>query len=1621
MKKVYSLLCLIMMMGVVTAASESLYVWGDNGTYVGSKVNFFANYSNSSGYPINMTGVYCGFSVNDSGGWSSNINMSYNDSRFYVYNKTYLTAGEKYFNVTCNGSDGGYLTLSAMNRTVQLETTTTTTVTTSTVTTSTSTTVSTSTTTTTLPMRLVFTVPAQGAVVYVNQNRTTQVSFSARCGTIPCLGSVIYVMVQDMSLMTPSPFVCGNIAANKQCNATFNLNVTSAMGVPKHVWGRFDSTSGSNETGFYSVVATRYNSSVRNLMGVNLFDWNKNIYVRKYTGFDVAANVTCKSGACGNINVGLVGLTGGMQLIGQTPSTCNLMSQGMSCLVAFRLNATGNIGGVYKFVVNASNGADYAVSYERQLHVLEKIANATSQGSFNDTYVCNGTAVDIDGDGTHFYNSSFVWFSNNTPIFTGSSVLRCSVDAVCESKNNLFCLGCVTDDRGYDSICALSGAIYINYTPLGASPFITPYNPKFGNELICNENASDPEGRGLNFTYKWFMNDTESIYVSKTLGALATEANQNWTCQVVASDGVGVVKVNSSAVYIIGACPTTPELLIPNNDTFAVDYPLFMDWSNSTTTSGGVITYNLQISNDSDFIVNAINIDPIPSEYYVYTRIPETTYYWRARAYSYGCYSNWSRALMFVRANGTCADGIKNYHGGLMEESVDCGGPCAPCQCANMSLGSVTIFGQDNSTGLNREIVLSTTDNSEFERHCFDGCFGPEFGETDTDCGGFGVWACPQCGDKQDCMSDYDCQNGLYCHRGTGEGVQDKPGNCMSNVNLEVCRNGLYNPTVGESDVDCGGPCDRCGVGKMCAGTVDCTDGLLCNQFDKCVLPTEESQLKKGRQYGGIGTRGLGMNQAFCSGSSGLETKAEKPTGIGGYVGCAVFGNPFPNFEFPLLGSVVGTGYNTLQYSIDASGFSKLWRNTGLSNPRVVYHIDIWIDAYKVWVPFWTASDGQEYRCNTDQDCTVQGVWGGTTASSFNPVNLGICDPDPYIIPGLSNAPGVMDCRLECAGVGAANILENVIQDPLAAASWTGITDIIDCPNKCKHCRPFAGSVPFQGFDQGLINPYPIPQKSECMYVPLCASNKYRVSAQVFTVDAGGRQLPVPTENHIPFSACVAIFNTGADDKFTAKLECTPTTALPSATNSEFNDLKECKQPLLWDVSRCDGEAPLGMNVGSLAAGTTIDLFPTTDTFRRYYDRTGCSYADDVKTLKYIRTSCIVSPDEEELFSSILQKPLKEIPCADPKDVIIDFTDLYTQVLSSTSFAGGKYYRAWDDKVDPKKILMLITRKAAGNKECLVYDNLNSNAFKVWTDPSTYFDLYRGGESLQDQRYGPRIRMPLCSGDTYNVLVYFIENSLSFNTDRTYSSIADWQFHSAVQTAVPVISAPVVFTEILLPDTTRRFLEQYAPDGFRCSEIFNRDNGCAGDSFLDLMKSAGGVTLLAKNQFTVPNVGDTVNIGDITSVDSNTGEDLCYTDYYYTFKFDPDSLGVVEIDKNWYNISGAGNMKITDPGKLVDMFYRIFSPFDLSMPLGITIGTIMDALFSDGLWAALRMIVLVLVFYASKILIWVLMYGLISYMWIRMAARGHSIYILLLVIFLILLVLGKFGTYDNFIRMLLGR
>ena len=177
-----------------------------------------------------------------------------------------------------------------------------------------------------------------------------------------------------------------------------------------------------------------------------------------------------------------------------------------------------------------------------------------------------------------------------------------------------------------------------------------------------------------------------------------------------------------------------------------------------------------------------------------------------------------------------------------LETDVDCGGQaCATvdkrCAAATADAPAGSCFvGSDCASGL---CVFGAAADSEENENPFGDCVsctnGLEDGdETDVDCGGP---ACVTCNDHLSCLDDTDCTSNTCTE-----------GSCAVNAQGTECNNGAKSGD--ESDVDCGGRCNKCADGKLCTINEDCTShscvGGTCASCSNGIKDADEADVDCG-------------------------------------------------------------------------------------------------------------------------------------------------------------------------------------------------------------------------------------------------------------------------------------------------------------------------------------------------------------------------------------------------------------------------------------------------------------------------------------------------------------------------------------------------------------------------------------------------------------------------------------------------------------------------------------------------------------------------------------------------------------------------------------------------------
>jgi hypothetical protein len=163
----------------------------------------------------------------------------------------------------------------------------------------------------------------------------------------------------------------------------------------------------------------------------------------------------------------------------------------------------------------------------------------------------------------------------------------------------------------------------------------------------------------------------------------------------------------------------------------------------------------------------------------------------------------------------TCSDTIKNG----TETDVDCGGTCSKCT-DNKTCAAATDCASgvcDNTTKKCKAAACNDTVKNGTE--------------TDVDCGGT---CATKCADNKTCAVGADCATGV-CD------------NVTKKCKAAACSDAVKNGT--ETDVDCGGTCaTKCIDTKKCAVAADCASGVCDGVALTCTAPACNDTVKNGSE-----------------------------------------------------------------------------------------------------------------------------------------------------------------------------------------------------------------------------------------------------------------------------------------------------------------------------------------------------------------------------------------------------------------------------------------------------------------------------------------------------------------------------------------------------------------------------------------------------------------------------------------------------------------------------------------------------------------------------------------------------------------------------------------------------
>ena len=181
------------------------------------------------------------------------------------------------------------------------------------------------------------------------------------------------------------------------------------------------------------------------------------------------------------------------------------------------------------------------------------------------------------------------------------------------------------------------------------------------------------------------------------------------------------------------------------------------------------------------------------------------------------------------------------------ETDQDCGGSCTACDVNRKCKIDLDCKSNKCAAGICVSVSCSKDEECNGVGHSCDTILGKcstcldnqkNGEETDVDCGG----PCKsKCTVYQGCKKDSDCQSNICGATGTCEPTLCQKDNDCNVANSERCDEGVCischdNEKNGdETDVDCGGSCNKCSIGKSCLADKDCDTGLKCDESKKCV------------------------------------------------------------------------------------------------------------------------------------------------------------------------------------------------------------------------------------------------------------------------------------------------------------------------------------------------------------------------------------------------------------------------------------------------------------------------------------------------------------------------------------------------------------------------------------------------------------------------------------------------------------------------------------------------------------------------------------------------------------------------------------------------------------------
>jgi len=302
----------------------------------------------------------------------------------------------------------------------------------------------------------------------------------------------------------------------------------------------------------------------------------------------------------------------------------------------------------YKICCNDTNGLDVGTScsgyYETLLHLSDQ-TNAHAELNNESNY------------------------NFNVCISSTDSFFNCSYESSCSGYDTCIASVSNTTNAHVGNCTYYSLKICCDITANNTAPTIianvtSPINVYTNTDWKLNLTITDPDSGDILTGYvQFYVNNTATGSVQSqtavnntntligTLGSSSFNKGATLIAEFWAGDGTSnTTKENTTQVTVLNSLPSKVVLSYPeNNDTLFTNRTPRYNWTAATDADNDALTYQIQVSLNSDVSSPLTNETGISNTYYVQpSELDFATYYWRVRANDSEAYGNWSDIWNFT-------------------------------------------------------------------------------------------------------------------------------------------------------------------------------------------------------------------------------------------------------------------------------------------------------------------------------------------------------------------------------------------------------------------------------------------------------------------------------------------------------------------------------------------------------------------------------------------------------------------------------------------------------------------------------------------------------------------------------------------------------------------------------------------------------------------------------------------------------------------------------------------------------------------------------------------------------------------------------------------------------------